>query len=236
MKRPLYIKIFDHYKTLIEDKKLLPGDEIPSEKELMKKYSCSRDTVRKATTLLEHNSFIKKSRGKPSVVIEYNQYNFPAASIKSFKEVSRDSKFSASTKLVRLSLDDIDNYPFLKEMNSKKVYCIERIRKINNQAIIYDIDYLDAKIVPSMTEQIAKNSIYEYIEGKLGIQIAYSEKNITVTNAPNKILESMDILEDDLMVLVESKTYTNDNKFFQYTKSYHRSDKFSFNTYALRNA
>lgn len=234
MKRPLYIKIYDHFKSLIEDKKLLPGDEIDSEKDLMEKYNCSRDTVRKATTLLEQHSYIKKSRGKPSVVIENDHYNFPAANIKSFKELSSDSKFSTSTKLVNLTLDDKDEYPFLREMKSDKVYRIARVREIDNQAIIYDVDYLDADLVPNMTEQIAEDSIYEYIEGVLDIQIAYSEKNITVRHAPNKILDSMDLLKDDLVVLVKSKTYTDNNEFFQYTRSFHRADKFSFNTYALR--
>ena len=234
MKRPLYIKIYDYFKSLIEDKKLLPGDELPSEKDLMEKYDCSRDTVRKATGLLEQHSYIKKSRGRPSVVIENDQYDFPAANIRSFKEVSKDSELSVSTKLVSLTLDDKDDYPFLKDMKSEKVYRIARVRKIDNKAIIYDVDYLDADLVPNMTEKIAEDSIYEYIEGALGIQIAYSEKNITVRHAPNKILDSMDLFKDDLVVLVKSKTYTNNNEFFQYTRSFHRADKFSFNTYALR--
>lgn len=234
MKRPLYIKIYDHFKSLIEDKKLLPGDELPSEKDLMEKYNCSRDTVRKATTLLEQHSYIKKSRGKPSVVIENNHYDFPAANIRSFKELSGESKFSTSTKLVSLTLDNKDDYPFLKDMKSEKVYRIARVRNIDNQAIIYDVDFLDADLVQNMTEKIAKDSIYEYIEGVLGIQIAYSEKNITVSHAPNEILDSMDLVKDDLVVLVKSKTYTDKNEFFQYTKSFHRADKFSFNTYALR--
>lgn len=234
MKKPLYIKIFNDYKNLIDNKTLLPGDAIDSEKEMMDKYNCSRDTVRKSTTMLEQKGYIKKSRGKASIVIENIQYQFPAASIESFKELAEKTQFDSKTILVNLDLINRDDYKFLKGMRSTKVYLLERIRQINGESIVYDIDYLDTEFVPYMDKKIAENSIYEYIENELKIVINYSQKNITVERASDKMAKIMDIEEDSQMVVVKSSTYTKDNEFFQYSISYHKADKFSFTTYALR--
>ena len=46
-----------------------------------------------------------------------------------------------------------------------------------------DIDYLDPKVVPPIPESVAKDSLYAYLEGQVGLTIAYATKEITVETA-----------------------------------------------------
>ncbi|ETJ29349.1 Trehalose operon repressor, partial [human gut metagenome] len=64
-----------------------------------------------------------------------------------------------------------------------KVWKIVRTRNIDGEKIILDKDYLVQKYVDNITHEICENSIYEYIEGKLGLKIAYAKKEITVQSA-----------------------------------------------------
>lgn len=234
MINPLYIKIYNDYKTLIQSNQLSPGEEIPSEAFLRKKYACSRDTVRKATGLLEQKGYIKKSRGKASIVIENRQYLFPTSSIESFKEVSKKNKLDAKTICISLSYVDRDDFDFLNKFKSKKIIEIKRIRQISGEKIVFDIDYLDSFFVDGITKKIAEDSIYEYIEHNLGLKIGYAKKVVTVDYPRDEQIKYLDISQSDLLVCVDSDTYLKSGELFQHSISYHRYDKFIFTSYAAR--
>ncbi len=233
---PLYKQIYEDLKNAIKSKDLKAGDYIPSEIQLMKIYDCSRDTVRKATNLLAQKKYIEKSKGKPSMVIERQEYTFPTSKIRSFKELSQEGHLEQSTNVI--SIKELDNTyksdKIYNKLKSDKVLEVKRVRSIDGDRIILDIDYFDMTYIPYLTEAIASNSIYEYLEDDLDIKIGYSEKTITVEQPTEEDIKLLDLFYETLIVQVESETYTMDKKLFQVTKSRHRSDKFEFTSYATR--
>ena len=55
-----------------------PADSfLPSEGELAGQYGVSRDTIRKALSLLEKAKLIRKSQGRASLVRRQQHFNFP---------------------------------------------------------------------------------------------------------------------------------------------------------------
>ncbi len=52
---------------------------------------------------------------------------------------------------------------------------------------------------------VAEQSIYAYLEGKLGLHIAYAQKEITIDPATNRDKILMDIENDQHVVSVKSK-------------------------------
>ena len=48
---------------------LAPLQELPSENELMQSYGFSKDTIRKALSLLEIDGYIQKQQGRNSIVL-----------------------------------------------------------------------------------------------------------------------------------------------------------------------
>lgn len=65
---PLYLKILNDLEKKILDGELLPGDQLPTEKELSEKYQVSRITSKRALGELEKNGMIERTRGKGSFV------------------------------------------------------------------------------------------------------------------------------------------------------------------------
>ncbi|MCT1796883.1 UTRA domain-containing protein [Helcococcus kunzii] len=228
----LYKQIYKDIKNDIDSKKLKVGEYIPSESQLQMKYKCSRDTVRKATAMLEQENYIEKSRGKQATVKLRNKYTFPASKIESFKELNKKDKLNAKTKLISLEY----NYKENNDFSSKFDNCVKivRVRSIENENIVLDIDYLDADKIQGLTRKVCENSIYEFIETNLGIKIGYSKKIVTVEKPTSVDYELLNLSENDLLVNVTSYTFTKDNELFQATISKHRYDKFRFETYATR--
>ena len=114
------------------------------------------------------------------------------------------------------------------------VYHVKRIRQIEGEKIILDEDYLNKSIVEGLSYQDAENSLYEYIEKKLGLKISFARKEITVVKATEEEKQLLDMLDYDLLVCVKSYVYLEDATLFQYTISKHRPDKFRFVDFARR--
>ncbi|RHF41736.1 trehalose operon repressor [Thomasclavelia ramosa] len=208
---------------------------LPSENELMKLYNASRDTIRKALDILLKNGYIQKNKGKGSLVLDVDKVAFPVSGVMGFKELAKTINSEVVTKVIELSLNPVD-VQMKKElyMDSGNYYKIRRIRSFDGERVILDTDYLNANIVPNITETIAADSLYNYIENELGLKISFARKEFTVVKATEEEKNLLDMHEYDLLVCVKSYTYLEDASLFQYTISKHRPDKFRFVDFARR--
>ena len=228
----LYKKIYEDIREKIESDKLKIGENIPSESQLQMKYKCSRDTVRKATAMLEQNSYITKSRGRQATVKHRSKYTFPTSKIESFKELNIRDEMRAKTQLIFLKY----NYKGEEEFSSQFENCVKvvRVRSMDDEKNVLDIDYLDGKLIAGLNKKICENSIYEFIETKLGVEIGYAKKIVTVEKPTSEDIKLLGLNDNELLVNVVSYTFTKGGQLFQSTISKHRHNKFRFEAYATR--
>ena len=230
-----YLQIYEDLKQKIEKKEIPSHTFLPSENELMTLYHSSRDTIRKSLSLLQQNGYIHTSKGKGSLVLDHEKIAFPVAGLTSFKELSHTLPGDVMT--IVHCFEKIPVTTYLKKeryMQKGDVYHIERIRDIDGEKIILDIDYINAQVIPHLTKEIVQDSIYEYIENDLGLKVSFAKKEITVIQASDQEKELLDMDGFDLLVCVKSYTYLEDATLFQYTESKHRPDKFRFVEFARR--
>ena len=214
-----------------------PHSLLPSENQLIKMYSVSRETVRKALNLLKNAGYIQKKQGKGSIVLDLNRFDFPISGLTSFKELQDTQRIPSKTKVVEIrkiavspKLHGITDWPVASE-----AWKLVRQRKIDGEVVILDKDYLDASIIEELPERRAQDSIYDYFENDLGLEIAYAQKEITVDPVNKELRDLMDLHPDDQhVVTVRSLVYLEDTHCFEYTESIHRLDKFRFVDFARR--
>ncbi|QQK08697.1 trehalose operon repressor [Miniphocaeibacter halophilus] len=233
---PKYKKIIDSFIKDYDNNNILPGDTLPSENELMKEWNCSRDTVRKAMTVLAERKYIQKSQGQKSTVLNRKEYEFPVSRITSFQELVKKRNLNASTEVVKFEIVNKSHYIYnlFNVPKSEKILEIIRIREIDNEKIILDKDFFLEKYIGNLNKEIAGGSIYEYLENELGLKIDFAKKTITVEKPTKEDLKYLDLKKDTLIANIESFTYLEDNILFQITYSRHRSDKFKFFDFAQR--
>lgn len=214
-----------------------PQTLLPSESQLIKIYGVSRETVRKALNLLRNAGYIQKKQGKGSIVLDLNRFDFPISGLTSFKELQDTQHIRNETTVVEIKkiavspkLSQNTDWPVASE-----AWKLVRQRKIDDEVVILDIDYLDARIIEELPEKKAQDSIYQYFENDLGLEIAYAQKEVTVEPVTKEIRDLMDLLPDDQhVVVVRSLVYLEDTRCFEYTESIHRLDKFRFVDFARR--
>ncbi len=237
MRQNKYLTIYKELTNQIKSRKVKAGDVLPSENDLAIQYDTSRETIRKALNLLSQNGFIQKIKGKGSVVIDVQKLNFPISGLVSFKEVSKNLQMeSVITTVHDFGLIKPDE--FLKQQldasNKDEIWKVTRSRAINGEKIILDKDYFLKKHVPTLTKQICEDSIYEYLEKQLGLNISFAKKEIVVEDCTDEDRKLLDLEGFSHIVVVKNYVYLENTSLFQYTESRHRLDKFRFTDFARR--
>lgn len=230
-----YQKISQDLINKIKNHQFKAHTYLPSENELMKMYDASRDTIRKALDILLKNGYIQKNKGKGSLVLDVDKIAFPVSGVMSFKELAKTINAQITTEVIELSCNPVDEFAKRElYMDNGNYYKVRRIRSIDQERVILDVDYLNATIVTGLTRDIAVDSLYDYIENQLDLKISFARKEITVVKASQEDKKILDMQEYDLLVCVKSYTYLEDASLFQYTISKHRPDKFRFVDFARR--
>ncbi|WP_251550698.1 trehalose operon repressor [Neobacillus muris] len=227
------------YNTLVEQMKsgqILPRTLLPSENELAEQFDTSRETIRKALNLLSQHGYIQKVRGKGSIVIDINKFDFPISGLVSFKELADKLNRSHRTIVNELSLIKPDHFirNQLQLTLKDQVWKVIRTREIGGEKIILDKDYLNKKFVPEITTEISEDSIYSYLENELNLTISFAKKEIVVEEPTDEDRSLLDLEGYHNVVVIKSHVYLDDASLFQYTESRHRPDKFRFVDFARR--
>ncbi|NQN49205.1 trehalose operon repressor [Streptococcus suis] len=230
-----YQEIYNDLKEKIRTNLYPAGASLPTEQQLQEEYGVSRDTVRKALSILTEGGLIQKVQGRGSMVLKQEVLNFPVSGLTSYQELTNSLQLVTQTNVVSLELVTVNSS--LASLTGfepySKIWKVVRTRSIDGKISVVDTDYLLADIVPELTQEIAEHSIYEFLEGQLGLDIAYAQKEITVEPTSREERELMKS-QDDYLVLIKSRVFLGDTQQFQYTESKHKIDKFRFVDFARR--
>ncbi|PTF09977.1 trehalose operon repressor, partial [Staphylococcus equorum] len=179
-----------------------------------------------------------KIRGKGSVVIYQGLTEFPFADLTSFREVQQGLGLRHETDVKVFEKITAGEVPKVqKALNVRQgtvLWHIVRIRKIEDRVKIIDEDYLIEAIVPNLTKEIAKASLYEYIEDILGLEISYSNKSITFEGFGEREQEIFGDVVPPYTATVRGIVHLKDTTIFQYNVSKHLATEFKFNDFSRR--
>lgn len=233
---PRFKQIFFDLESKIIQKIYPSSSLLPSEHQLAKEYSVSRETIRKSLNMLRDRGYIHKVQGKGSFVLDVKRTELPIAGLTSYKEVTQSQNIDSTTivhtnQLIEANEVVAEN---LEVHVGHPVHQLIRSRVMDNEHIILDIDYLNADFFDELPTKKMSQSLYDYIEKDLGYEISYALKEFTVEPVSTLDKKYMTIQKDAYVVVTRSKVYFSDTRLFQYTESHHRLDKFRFAEFARR--
>ncbi len=231
-----YEMIMEAIVQKIESGKWKEGYKIPSETELMEEYDASRGTVRKAVDLLQERGFVQKIHGKGVFVLRKKNIEFRFGGIVSFQEENTRLNRKFQTNVVEMDTfaADKDAAKLLSVKTKTKITRIKRVRQLEGENVILDVNHFVTELIPGLTTEIAESSIYAYIEKTLDLHISYAQRVIEVQPCSGDDRKYLDLNGTDYVVVVKNFTHLYDGRQFEYTESRHRLDKFYFSDVARR--
>lgn len=240
MPKSKYDTIYKDLKQKIESNEYAYQQLLPSENTLISLYDCSRNTVRRAISNLVTDGYVQTMQGKGvrNIYRPVEQTSFTIGEIETFKESALRNGQTAKTEVILFTEMIIDEK--LSKRTSfpigSEVYYLQRLHYLDDVPLIINHNYFLKSVVKDLTKDIAENSIYYYLEKKLGVSIINSKRIMTVekvTEIDEKYL-NLNIEEYNCMAVVSSYTYNSEGIMFEFTQSRHRPDTFCFHDNAVR--
>lgn len=234
--KKLYTDIYDNIKKNIVKGIYKVGEKLPSENDFCKEYGVSRGTVRKALEMLAEEGLVNSLHGKGVFVLENNFITFSVGGLVSFKEASNINKLNFITTVPKFEEVIIDE-GLNKKSNlpiGKEAFLLYRVRSLEDERIIFDINYFLKDVVLGLTKEIGEKSVYEYMEETLNMKIGFANKIIQVETATARDKLNLDMKSYNFVVVVKNYVYLGDGTQFEYTQSRHRPDRFVFSDFARR--
>lgn len=234
MPKSKYRNIFTDLKQKIKTNEYSYGDFLPSENELIQIYDCSRNTIRRALSLLALDGYIQPIHGR-GVRIIYTppkQQFLISNTMAGLNEIAMRNGFDIKNQVITFT--ELTTDAHLAEKTNFEIgtplYYIQRLRSINNVAKMVDNTLLRKDLVPNLTEEKLKGSLFQYIEKEVGMPIRTIKRCVTIEPATPFDEKYLDLGNYNCLAVITSHVFNNDGVQFEYTISRNRPDIFAFNS------
>lgn len=226
--------IYNDLRTKIFSHEFEVGDYLPPENELMKQYQASRDTVRKALGVLSERGYILKENGKGSRVLEIPS-SVAGTGLSSFKEKQIILNTPIETEVVRFEMIKAPDEVLraMKLQNPIVYHCI-RTRSIHGEPVACVHDFVSSDLIPGLTKEQCRESIFEYVEKKLGLTISYARRELRVVNSDEETEVLLKMDHSDKVVRSVARYALDDSRIFCYTIACYPTDSFVYIDFSRR--
>ena len=173
---PLHIQLKDFIKNEIVEGNFV--EKIPSERELMERFSVSRSTVRESVNHLVQEGVLQKIHGKGTFITTNKALHDWLNTLNSFTETVVQMGMKPGAKL--LSAETVRDFDYgNKVLHQSELFMIARLRTANQIPIAIERHYY----TPQLGQEIARYNldeatIYDLIENELNIAIVEAEQTI----------------------------------------------------------
>lgn len=239
MPKAKYEPIYRLIREEIENGKYIYGDFLPSENTYTEMFDCTRNTVRRALSILAADGYVLPQHGRGVQVIyrpDENRSIFTIGGIESFAEATRRNQKPVETRINIFEIITADARLSIRtgfDIGSE-LYHIERTRIVDGKALIHDTNYFLKSETEGLSPDIAARSVYRYLEEDLHMTITTSRRRVTAEKATHMDMDNLDLDSYDFVLVVSGQVFNSKGVMFEYTQSRHRPDQVCFVESALR--
>ena len=219
---PQYRQLYEILRKHILEGIYKEGDLLPSENELCIIHNMTRPTVRHALSDLVNDSFIKKQKGKGSIV-----HQLPKG-IGILSVAGTTSALSGQNLETRILVKPnvkqwVDPFMFNLSEAEKDSGCIymERLRLVNRKPLFYDITYIPNINLPRFTSRSFENkSLFDTLRKFYQIEVKGGEQKLRAISANKEIGKYLEVPAEQPILHLERKIDTNRVGFCFYSSLY----------------
>jgi GntR family transcriptional regulator len=232
---PLYIQIAEGLISQIESRELVPGQQLPSERELSLQLNVNRMTLRRALRVLESQGFIIRKHGVGTFVAE------PKIE-RQMEEVYRFSRGvqqrgltpGARVILLEVCMLDASLAEELAVPVSSPAYRIIRLRSINQEPVLIESYTIPVERSPGLAEHdLEGRSIFEIMESEYGVKIVRARQSFEPVAASSFEAELLGVELRAPLMLENRLSFDEHGRPVEVGRDRYRGDRFRFVTEAV---
>jgi len=230
--RTLVLQLRDAISALIEERGLQPGDQLPTEAELTRKFQISRPALREALKLLEQDGaiYVKHGKGRFVSAAAALQVERPITCFESVTDMMHKSGYRPTNKVLSISEEVASEEvrTALRLSPGSRVIRLERLRMQGDEVLVYCLDYVPRSIISDRLYDIDwSGSLLDLLE-RHGMRPRMSTAVAASVMLPPEVSERNDLDDFGPAFLITEIAFTPTGIPVVFAKDYHRGSRFSF--------
>ncbi len=234
--RHLYVQVIERLKADIESGIFKENEKFPSEFELARMLGVSRATLREALRVLEEDKIIIRKHGVGTFVNPKPLFSSGIEQLSSVSSMIRDAGMVPGTIFMEVH-EDCPNDEMIAKFDctaNDSLVTIKRVRTADGEPVVYCIDHVLSKNLPSGADVLLNESIFDSIEKTGDIRIVQAVANIEPVGYDDEASAILRCGVDVPLLVLLQCHYSADGEMVLYSKNYFRADKFSFHVVRKR--
>lgn len=188
---PLYYQLYTYIEKLIKENKLVEGDRLPPEDELVKILKISRPTIRQAYKELSTKGYIQRKRSKGTVVTKPKVLSKFLSELTNYYNELGAEDMEVKTKVLQFEITK--DQKAREILNANKLIHLTRLRYSDNVPLVYIDTYLPYDSYQSLfSYDLEKESLYESMK-KIGRPVESVKRIIKASQCSKEVADYLEI-------------------------------------------
>ncbi|QBI20649.1 UTRA domain-containing protein [Egibacter rhizosphaerae] len=225
---PLYHQLERVLRDAIEQGEYAPGELLPSESEICRRYDVSRSVVRQTLTNLAHAGLVHTERGRGTFVAERK---VPEHFVQRTAGLFRDLAGRGFDMQTRVLGQELVELPLAVQefLGVPRGLRIERCRLVEGKTMMYVLSYIPEGRCPGLEhDDLDDRSLYEHIEATYGLRVARGRRSVEAAAVDERVADILDVAPGAPVLVLRSQTYADDGRPFEVFEAWHRADRTRF--------
>ncbi|MCL4368352.1 MAG: GntR family transcriptional regulator [Actinobacteria bacterium] len=223
---------------LLAERRLRPGEQIPTEPELIELLGVSRATLREGLQLLEQEGVLASRHGVGRfVVAPPDTLALDISHLRGVSEVLKEHRIRARVRLLDASRQPADAAVAgaLHVSPGIPVIRLERVWADRANPVIYSVDILpEALIGDGWTARDFEGSLLELLESRSGRVLGHAESVVRAVTLPPALARRVGVPANVAWLRMDQVNFDTGGQPIIYSQDYHRGDWITFQVVRFR--
>jgi GntR family transcriptional regulator len=210
--RPLYLQIKGLLVSSLETSEWRPGEAIPSEIDLARRFGVSQGTVRKAIDALTADNLVVRRQGKGTFVATHTEEKTSNFRFLRIRRCDGQEEHPASRLIdVRRARAGAEVARLLELKAGDAVVVVRRVLEYAGEPVLFDEITLPAALFRGLTKaklDAYHGSMYSFFETQFGVRMLRAREKLKAVAADAASAGLLKVAPGDPLLAVERVTFT----------------------------
>jgi GntR family transcriptional regulator len=230
---PLSTQTQQYLRELIERGMYMPGEQLPSEKELSVQLGISRSTLREALLNLEQEGIVIRRHGVGTFVAPGYEDRLESGleRLESILELASRQGFQVRIEglEVRQITADAGMGERLQVPPGTELTSVRRAILVDETPVAYMADFsLSSILSPADVDDTFNGSVLDLLRDKQLAEIAQVVAHIVAVTADRTLSERLKVKRGQALLLLEETVFTDGGEIVEFSRNYFVPDHFQF--------
>ena len=218
---PAHAQIGAALEHAIERGQLTPGDRLPAERVLARRFGVSRMTLRQALGELERHGLLERSKGRYGGTF-VAEPKLELAGTSALSDQLRGLGLAAGARV--LGAAERGAEPHERELG-RRVYAIERVRLANGEPVALERGAYAVDVYPGLIDEPLDGSIYELIRALYDNVPVRAQERLEPSLAQPEEAEALEIDAGAPVMLVDRTAFAANGRPVEISRDVFRGDR-----------